>query len=267
MKAEQRTLGDVPALAWIALAAALAVQIAWRAAVAPAATAAADLPSAPTASSLRLAALRRARGARAAVPCSICRPTTTAAATPPPTRAWTTRGSSAGWARSSRSTRAATIRSSPRRASTRRTPDPARSRAGARIRLPPVSADPDRRWPSLAHAALIAKHRLNDLPLARRYAAAIERYTRSPDVPLWARQMEIFILEDMNELEAARILLGGLLESGSIQRPRRGALPAPAPEGARGAHPPVADVEAVTKLSAISTIRRLAYVAAKPLFD
>ena len=38
-------------------------------------------------------------------------------------------------------------------------------------------------------------------------------------VPLWARQMEIFILEDMNELEAARILLGGLLESGAIHDP------------------------------------------------
>ena len=38
-------------------------------------------------------------------------------------------------------------------------------------------------------------------------------------MPLWARQMEIFILEDMNELEAARIMLGGLLESGGIQDP------------------------------------------------
>ena len=37
------------------------------------------------------------------------------------------------------------------------------------------------------------------------------------DVPLWARQMEVFILEDMNELEAARIVLGGLLESGQIR--------------------------------------------------
>jgi hypothetical protein len=79
--------------------------------------------------------------------------------------------------------------------------------------------DPNRRWPWLAHAALLAKHRLHDLPLARRYAAAIDRHTTSPDVPLWARQMEIFILEDMNELEAARIMLGGLLASGKITDP------------------------------------------------
>jgi hypothetical protein len=31
--------------------------------------------------------------------------------------------------------------------------------------------------------------------------------------------MEIFILEDMNELEAARIMLGGLLQSGAVHDP------------------------------------------------
>jgi hypothetical protein len=83
--------------------------------------------------------------------------------------------------------------------------------------------DPNRRWPWLAHAALLAKHRLHDLPLARRYAAAIDRNV-SAEVPLWARQMEIFILEDMNELEAARIMLGGLLASGKITDPAEAAF-------------------------------------------
>ena len=58
---------------------------------------------------------------------------------------------------------------------------------------------------------------MRDLPLARRYAAEIDRRTTAADVPLWAKQMEVFILEDMNELEAARVLLGGLLASGRIQ--------------------------------------------------
>jgi hypothetical protein len=31
--------------------------------------------------------------------------------------------------------------------------------------------------------------------------------------------MEIFILEDMNELEAARIMLGGLLAGGRLEDP------------------------------------------------
>jgi len=80
--------------------------------------------------------------------------------------------------------------------------------------------EPNRRWPWLAHAALLAKHRLQDLPLARRYAADIERLATQPDVPLWARQMEVFILEDMNELEAAKIMLGGLLATGRLTDPQ-----------------------------------------------
>ncbi len=79
--------------------------------------------------------------------------------------------------------------------------------------------DPNRRWPWLAHAAFIAKHRLNDLPLAQVYARAIAENTSPEDAPAWARQMEIFILEDMGELESAKILLGGLLESGTITDP------------------------------------------------
>jgi len=79
--------------------------------------------------------------------------------------------------------------------------------------------DPNARWPALAHAALLAKHRLNDLALARRYAAAIQRQTTDASIPSWARQMEIFILEDMNELQAAKVMLGGLLATGRIRDP------------------------------------------------
>jgi hypothetical protein len=79
--------------------------------------------------------------------------------------------------------------------------------------------DPDRRWPWLAHATVIAKHRLGDLPLALRYARAMQRYAVGRDVPPWARQMEIFILEDMNELEAARLVIGAYLESGTVKDP------------------------------------------------
>ena len=79
--------------------------------------------------------------------------------------------------------------------------------------------DPNRRWPAMAHATLLAKHRLQDLPLARRYASALQRRATDPTIPLWARQMEVFILEDMNELEAAKIMLGGMLASGGLQDP------------------------------------------------
>lgn len=79
--------------------------------------------------------------------------------------------------------------------------------------------DPGRRWQWLAHAAAVAKHGLKDLPLARKYAAAIQKFAVGDDVPLWARQMEIFILEDMNELETARIMIGGYIEKGLIKHP------------------------------------------------
>ena len=99
------------------------------------------------------------------------------------------------------------------------TGDAARNRIALEFVYREFFRDPDRRWPWLAHAALLAKHRLKDLPLARRYAQALERHVKSPDMPLWARQMEIFILEDMNELEAARVMIAGLLRSGAVQDP------------------------------------------------
>ena len=98
-------------------------------------------------------------------------------------------------------------------------PDPARSRRMLEFVYRAFLDDPNRRWPWLAHAALVAKHRLGDLPLALQYARAVDRKTNNPNVPPWAKQMEIFILEDMNELEAARIMISGLLQSGRVHDP------------------------------------------------
>lgn len=78
---------------------------------------------------------------------------------------------------------------------------------------------PNRRWRWMAQAALTAKHRLNDLPLALEYARAITERATGPEVPYWARDMTAIILEEMGELEAARILIGGLLAEGSITDP------------------------------------------------
>jgi len=76
--------------------------------------------------------------------------------------------------------------------------------------------DPNRRWPWLAHAVIAAKHRLKDLPLARKYAQAIRVQAVANEVPYWAREMEIFILQDMNEIDSAKVLISGLLDSGRI---------------------------------------------------
>lgn len=93
-------------------------------------------------------------------------------------------------------------------------PDPAKQRAMCQFVRREFDLDPDRRWRWLAHCAIMAKHRLGDARLALGYADAITKGARGASN--WARQMRIFILEDMGELEAATVLLGGLLASGEV---------------------------------------------------
>jgi hypothetical protein len=77
--------------------------------------------------------------------------------------------------------------------------------------------DPGRRWPWMAHAVFVAAHRMGDLRLASELARELR--INAVDAPSWARQMELFVLEDLGELEAAKVLLGGLIESGAIADP------------------------------------------------
>lgn len=95
-------------------------------------------------------------------------------------------------------------------------PDEAKQRAVLDFVYREFLEDPVLRWRWLAHASIIAKHRLDDPRLALRYARAIADDADDSRVPSWARQMHIFLLEDLEETEAARILLGGLLTSGTV---------------------------------------------------
>ena len=97
-------------------------------------------------------------------------------------------------------------------------PDQARQRQMCEFVRRQFDRDPDRRWRWLAHCAIMAKHRLNDRALALSYAEAIARDARRASG--WARQMRIFILEDLGEREAAGVLLGGLLASGELTEPK-----------------------------------------------
>ena len=80
---------------------------------------------------------------------------------------------------------------------------------------------PNERWASMTHAVYIAKYRLEDIDLALETARLIRQHAKADNVPYLAKQMEIFILEDMGELESAMILLGGLLESGELKDPHQ----------------------------------------------
>jgi hypothetical protein len=215
---EERPLASLPWWLWLGLAAALAVQIGFRA-LQPAPTLReADLPPAPSVSALRLAGLGE-RAATARLVMLYLQAFDYGAGNVAPYRKLDYRRLVA-WLHSALELDPGG--QYPLFAAARvyaETADEARARIVLDFIYREFFVDPDRRWPWLAHAALLAKHRLKDLPLARQYAAALERYTHAPDVPLWARQMEVFVLEDMNELQAARIMLGGLLASGAIQDP------------------------------------------------
>lgn len=81
------------------------------------------------------------------------------------------------------------------------------------------SVDPNRRWPSLFHAIFIAKYRLKDYALALKFAHAISNLVTADNIPPWVKQMEIYVLEDMGEIESAKTLIFSLLESGAIVDP------------------------------------------------
>lgn len=98
-------------------------------------------------------------------------------------------------------------------------PDAARQRSMLEFVYRQYLLDPNRRWPWLAHAAFLAKHRLKDMGLALKYAAALHEYTTARDIPAWALTMEAFIREDLNELETERVMIGGLIASGRITDP------------------------------------------------
>ncbi len=97
-------------------------------------------------------------------------------------------------------------------------PDPVRQRMMFDFVHEQFGRDPDRRWRWLAHVAIMTRHHLNDSALALQYFDEIAH--RATHAPSWARQMRIFILEDLGEIESAKILLGGLLESGQIKDAR-----------------------------------------------
>lgn len=97
--------------------------------------------------------------------------------------------------------------------------DPARKRFMMDYVYQKFQENPDQRWPWLAYAVVIAKHELKDLPLALKYASTLNAQATGKNVPYWARDLKIIVLEDMGEAEAAKILVGGLLESGEITDP------------------------------------------------
>jgi hypothetical protein len=218
VSARERPLSEVPAWQWLLLAACLAAQLAWQALPNARRSAVEDLPSAPRPIALRLASFGETAAAARLAMIYLQSFDLRAGNDIPFRRLDYAR--LLDWLR-------AILATDPRSqyplfAAARvyaEIPDEAKVRQVLGFIYQEFLADPNHRWRWLAQAALVAKYRLHDMPLALRYAQALQRDTTDPDVPAWAKQMVVFMLEDMNELEAAKILLGGLLASGQLTDP------------------------------------------------
>jgi len=95
-------------------------------------------------------------------------------------------------------------------------PEPGRQRAIIAFVRISAAQDLPRRWHWLAHASLMARHRLKDTRLALALAADLASAPAPVRMPGWARQMAVFLHEDLGERDAARTLLGALLASGMV---------------------------------------------------
>lgn len=79
--------------------------------------------------------------------------------------------------------------------------------------------NPNKHWRWLAHVIITAKHELKDNELALKYAHALAEKATADNVPYWARDMKIIVLEDMGEVEAAKGLVKALIDSNQITDP------------------------------------------------
>lgn len=75
--------------------------------------------------------------------------------------------------------------------------------------------NPGKNWKWLAEATVTARHTLHDPELALKYATELAEAS-SKEIPHWARDMRLIILEDMGEVEQVKLLIGGLMSTNAI---------------------------------------------------
>ncbi len=78
---------------------------------------------------------------------------------------------------------------------------------------------PEQHWRRMTEACLLAKHQLKDLPLALRLAQKVAEIPTSVDLPHWARDMKLILLDELNQFESAQLLISSMLQDGSIKDP------------------------------------------------
>ena len=77
-------------------------------------------------------------------------------------------------------------------------------------------ASPLTRWRWLAESIVITKHALNNAEDAKRMADLLYIHAQNLDIPFWAKDLKIILMEDLNQTESLKIFIAGLIESGVI---------------------------------------------------
>ncbi len=77
--------------------------------------------------------------------------------------------------------------------------------------------NPEQHWRRMTEACLLAKHQLQDLPLALSLAQKVAALPESYDLPFCARDMQLVLLDELNQYESAQLLISSLLQSGNIK--------------------------------------------------
>ena len=79
--------------------------------------------------------------------------------------------------------------------------------------------DPQLHWRRLAEASVIARHRLDDLEFALAMARKLAQQPPSVEMPVWARDFEFLLLAELNEHQAAIVIIEALLQTDAVDDP------------------------------------------------
>lgn len=77
--------------------------------------------------------------------------------------------------------------------------------------------DPELHWRRMTEACLLAKHQLKDLPRALELAQQIAILPEKIQIPFWARDMRLVLLDELNQHESAQLLISSMLQDGKIK--------------------------------------------------
>ncbi|MBN1378697.1 MAG: hypothetical protein JXA04_05635 [Gammaproteobacteria bacterium] len=75
---------------------------------------------------------------------------------------------------------------------------------------------PEINWRWMAQAIMLSKYRLKDISLALSLAQDLRIGAQGKGIPYWASEMEVYLLHDMGELEAALLLIKAMIDDGAI---------------------------------------------------